>query len=139
MAIPPGSGARPGSGLPGNKFVGAHLFPHPDQRTFKGIILKNEDLLPSPQSYPLAIIEMVNMRIVPVSTFLALMLAAPATLAKDLVLTSPPRESEEKARQIFLPIADYLTRTLGRPVVYKYSDNWLTYQSEMQKDLYDRW
>jgi ABC-type phosphate/phosphonate transport system substrate-binding protein len=80
---------------------------------------------------------MMNMRIVQVSTFLALILAAPVAFAKDLVLTSPPRESEEKARQIFLPIADYLTRTLGRPVVYKYSDNWLTYQSEMQKDIYD--
>lgn len=77
------------------------------------------------------------MRIVHVSTFLALLLAAPATFAKDLVFTTPPRESEEKARQIFQPIADYLARTLGRPVVFKYSDNWLTYQSEMQKDLYD--
>ena len=77
------------------------------------------------------------MRIVRIYSFLALLFAAPATIAKDLVLTAPPRESEQKALEIFQPIADYLTRALGRPVVYKFSDNWLTYQSEMQKDLYD--
>ena len=77
------------------------------------------------------------MRFVRTCSFLALLLAAPAAIAKDLVLTAPPRESEQKAREIFQPIADYLTRTLGRPVVYKFSDNWLSYQSEMQKDLFD--
>ena len=77
------------------------------------------------------------MRVVRTCSFLALLLAAPAAIAKDLVLTAPPRESEQKAREIFQPIADYLTRALKRPVTYKYSDNWLTYQSEMQKDLYD--
>lgn len=69
-------------------------------------------------------------------SLLVLFLSSPA-FAKDLVLTSPPRESEQKAREIFQPIADYLTSVLKRPVVFRYSDNWLTYQSEMQKDLYD--
>lgn len=68
---------------------------------------------------------------------LCVLCAATPALAKDLVLTSPPRESEQKAREIFQPIADYLTSVLKRPVVFRYSDNWLTYQSEMQKDLYD--
>ena len=77
------------------------------------------------------------MRTVHFHALLVLTLVAPAALAKDLVLTSPPRESEQKAREIFQPIASYLTRVLKRPVVYKYSDNWLSYQSEMQKDLYD--
>jgi len=77
------------------------------------------------------------MHVVRTCSLLALLFTAPATIAKDLVLTAPPRESEQKALEIFQPIADYLTRTLGRPVVYKFSDNWLTYQSEMQKDLYD--
>lgn len=77
------------------------------------------------------------MQVVRFGSFLALLLAAPAVFAKDLVLTAPPRESEKKAQEIFQPIAEYLTRTLGKPVVYKFSDNWLSYQSDMQKDLYD--
>lgn len=69
--------------------------------------------------------------------FLVLLISTAPVLAKELVLTSPPRESEQKAREIFQPIADYIGTVLKRPVVFKYSDNWLTYQSEMQKDLYD--
>jgi len=77
------------------------------------------------------------MRAFHVSTLLALFLVSPAALAKDLILSAPPREPLEKAREIFQPIADHLTRTLGHPVVFRYSRNWLTYQSDMQKDLYD--
>lgn len=77
------------------------------------------------------------MRILHVSILFALVLAAPAALAKDLIFTAPPRETPEKAKQIFQPIADYLSIALGQRVVYKYSDNWLTFQSDMQKDLYD--
>ena len=72
-----------------------------------------------------------------VYSFLVLLVVSVSVPAKDLILTSPPRESEQKAREIFQPIAEYLTQVLKRPVVFKYSDNWLTYQSEMQKDLYD--
>lgn len=68
---------------------------------------------------------------------LVLLISSAPVLAKELVLTSPPRESEQKAREIFQPIADYIATVLKRQVVFKYSDNWLSYQSEMQKDLYD--
>lgn len=68
---------------------------------------------------------------------IALLAAAPLLPAKEILLTTPPRESEQKAREIFQPIADYLTGVLGQPVKFRYSDNWLTYQSEMQKDVYD--
>lgn len=79
------------------------------------------------------------MRLIRVSVIgaVALFSAVPLAAAKDLVLTSPPRESEQKAREIFQPIADYLARVLGQPVTFRYSDNWLSYQSEMQKDMYD--
>jgi len=77
------------------------------------------------------------MRNLQVATLLTLFLVTPTTLANDLILSAPPREPLEKARQLFQPIADHLTRTLGRPVVFRYSRNWLTYQSDMQKDLYD--
>lgn len=69
--------------------------------------------------------------------FLILLITTVPAAAKELVLTSPPRESEQKAREIFQPIADYIGMVLKRPTIFKYSDNWLTYQSEMQKDLYD--
>ena len=77
------------------------------------------------------------MRNARVYSFVVLLVTSTAVPAKDIILTSPPRESEQKAREIFQPIADYLTLVLKRPVVFQYSDNWLTYQSEMQKDLYD--
>lgn len=77
------------------------------------------------------------MRPTGLSTFLFLSLSVTSAAANDIVLTTPPRESEQKAREIFQPIAEYLTRVLNRPVVFKYSDNWLTYQSDMQKDQYD--
>lgn len=79
------------------------------------------------------------MRLVPMYAVGAVMFLglAPLAPAKDLVLTSPPRESEQKAREIFQPIAEYLSRALDQPVTFRYSDNWLSYQSEMQKDKYD--
>lgn len=58
-------------------------------------------------------------------------------LAAELVLSAPPRESAEKAQEVFQPIADYLGKVLGSPVVFRYSDNWLSYQSDMQADKYD--
>lgn len=77
------------------------------------------------------------MRIVRACNLFVLLLAAPAAIAKDIVLTAPPREAEQKAKELFQPIAEYLSRVLGKPVVYKFSDNWLSYQSDMQKDMYD--
>ena len=72
-----------------------------------------------------------------ISLLFAALLLPVAVMAKDLVLTSPLRESASKAQEVFQPIAEYLSRVLGQPVVFKYSDNWLSYQSEMQKDVYD--
>ncbi len=74
----------------------------------------------------------------PVFTVLLASLCMPASAAtNELVLTAPPRESAAKAMEVFEPIAQHLTRALGQPVVFKYSDNWLSYQSTMQKDRYD--
>lgn len=35
------------------------------------------------------------------------------------------------------PVAAFLTKVTGQRVTYQHSDNWLSYQSEMQKDAYD--
>ncbi len=55
----------------------------------------------------------------------------------DLVFSAPPRESEAKAIEVYRPIADLFEKTLGEKVVFDYSDNWLTYQSQMRKGAYD--
>ena len=54
-----------------------------------------------------------------------------------LVFSAPPRESAEAGAAIYKPIADYLSTTLGKSVIYKHSGNWLTYQTEMQKGSFD--
>jgi len=64
---------------------------------------------------------------------------SPAALAHGsaLVLSAPPRDSAEQGQQIFGPIAEYLSRVLGRPVVYRYSATWGGYQADMQRGAYD--
>jgi len=64
---------------------------------------------------------------------------SPALLAHGnaLVLSAPPRDSAEQGQQIFGPIAEYLSRVLGRPVVYRYSATWGGYQADMQRGAYD--
>ncbi len=54
-----------------------------------------------------------------------------------LIFSAPPRESAADGNATYGPIAEYLSKALGRPVVYKHSDNWLSYQTEMQKGGYD--
>lgn len=54
-----------------------------------------------------------------------------------LVLTAPPRETAEKGEQIYGPIADMLSKTLGEKVVYQHPDDWLEYSSDMRAGKYD--
>jgi ABC-type phosphate/phosphonate transport system substrate-binding protein len=69
---------------------------------------------------------------------LSLWLTAPGHAANAaLVLSAPPRESAAKAHEVYEPIAEYLSKATGLQIVFKYSDNWLTYQTEMRKDAYD--
>jgi ABC-type phosphate/phosphonate transport system substrate-binding protein len=68
---------------------------------------------------------------------LLLTLATTGPASADLVLSAPPRESAAEAQAFYTPLAEYLTKVMGTPVVFKWSDNWLTYQSAMLKDQYD--
>ena len=54
-----------------------------------------------------------------------------------LIFSAPPRETAAEGEATYGPIAEYLSKTLGKPVVYKHSDNWLSYQTEMQKGGFD--
>ncbi|BAV32456.1 hypothetical protein SCL_0132 [Sulfuricaulis limicola] len=70
------------------------------------------------------------------SLLLSGVFAAPPALA-DLIFSSPPRESRAKGEEVYQPIADYLSRVAGQKVIYRYPENWLVYQRDMQRGDYD--
>ncbi len=61
----------------------------------------------------------------------------PAGSDNVLVFSAPPRETEEEGIRTYQPIAEYLSRIIGKTIVYKYPGDWLTYQTEMQRGSYD--
>jgi ABC-type phosphate/phosphonate transport system substrate-binding protein len=65
------------------------------------------------------------------------LLTPPAAPAASYVFSAPPRESAQAAAEIYGPIAEYLTKVTGKPVVYKHPANWIAYQAEMRKGEYD--
>lgn len=62
---------------------------------------------------------------------------APAGEETVLVFSAPPRESAEDGIRTYQPIADYLSRVIGKKIVYRQPSDWLSYQAEMQKGSYD--
>jgi len=56
---------------------------------------------------------------------------------QELVFSAPPHETEAEAQRIYQPVAEYLTRILGKKVVFQYPQDWLAYQREMQRGNYD--
>lgn len=62
---------------------------------------------------------------------------AQTAVAKDLILTSPPRETPEAGLQQYGPLADHLSKLLNKKVVYEHPSNWLSYQRDMREDKYD--
>lgn len=59
------------------------------------------------------------------------------SFGEALVFSAPPRETEQAGKSKYEPIADYLSRELGRPVVYKHPGTWGVYRTEMLKGKYD--
>ncbi len=66
---------------------------------------------------------------------LSLVFSLPAS--DDLVFGARPSESQAKADATYCAIADLLSRATGQKVIYKYVDNWLSYQSDLRKSAYD--
>jgi len=56
---------------------------------------------------------------------------------ETLIFSAPPRESPEEAARTYQPIADYLSKAIGKRVVYKYPRTWGVYRTEMINDRYD--
>lgn len=53
------------------------------------------------------------------------------------ILTAPPRESPERAREIYEPLARLLTQQLGIQVKYEQPFDWMDYSTRMRGDYYD--
>ncbi|MGD8783658.1 MAG: PhnD/SsuA/transferrin family substrate-binding protein [Thioalkalispiraceae bacterium] len=68
---------------------------------------------------------------------LSAMMFAQGVVAADLVMTAPPREKPEAGKKIYGPVAEHLTKLLGKKVVYEHPKNWLNYQRDMRNDKYD--
>ncbi len=60
-----------------------------------------------------------------------------AIAEEEYIFSAPPRETGENETEVYQPIADYLSKATGKKIVYKHSDNWLSYQEEMRKGSYD--
>ncbi len=54
-----------------------------------------------------------------------------------LVFSAPPRETPVRGKEIYGPIADYLSKVLGRKVVYRHPGTWGVYRTEMLRGAYD--
>jgi len=54
-----------------------------------------------------------------------------------LLLTAPPRESAEQGQKLYGPLANHLSELLGEEVVYKHPRDWLRYQRDIRRDVYD--
>lgn len=65
--------------------------------------------------------------------------APPQMVASNEVYTfsSPPREKSADGADFYQPIVELLTKATGKKFVYQPPDNWLTYQVEMRKGVYD--
>lgn len=68
---------------------------------------------------------------------LTLFLLYPVSALSDYTFTAPPRESQQRAFEIYNPIAEYLTIATGEKFIYKYPGNWAEYGRGMQNNEYD--
>ncbi len=66
-----------------------------------------------------------------------LILAPGNSLAKDIIFSSPPRESIKEGNLMYGAIASYLSEVIDHRVIYKHPANWLIYTTNMQNDVYD--
>lgn len=64
----------------------------------------------------------------------------PARIVEEqeaLVFTAPPRETPAAGREIYQPVADYLSQAIGKKVKYQHPGTWGVYRTEMLKGSYD--
>ena len=64
----------------------------------------------------------------------------PARIVEEqeaLVFAAPPRETPQAGIEIYQPVADYLSKAIGKKVRYKHPGTWGVYRTEMLKGSYD--
>ncbi len=54
-----------------------------------------------------------------------------------LVFSAPPRETAQIAKQIYEPVAVYLSKVIKKKIVYKYPGTWGVYRTKMLEGSYD--
>lgn len=54
-----------------------------------------------------------------------------------LVFTAAPRESSEAGEEIYQPIAEYLSKVIGKKIIYKDPGTWGVYRTKMLQGSYD--
>lgn len=60
-----------------------------------------------------------------------------AVASETLLFSAPPRGAAAQEREVYEPIARYLSQVTGKDIVYKHPGNWLNYQNQMQQGKYD--
>ena len=69
---------------------------------------------------------------------LSLAVVSPVThAATTYTFAVPPRQSRAAVEQMFGPVAQYLSHVTGAHIHLKYESNWLSYETDMQKGLFD--
>lgn len=58
-------------------------------------------------------------------------------MADILILTSPPRETPQAGMELYAPLAEKISKITGRKVIYRHPGNWLRYQRDMRRDVFD--
>lgn len=77
-------------------------------------------------------------RLIGASLGVALLIyASMAAASEEYLFAFPPREATSRAEEIYQPIADYLSKATGKKIAIRVPDNWLRYDTEMQKGMYD--
>lgn len=67
----------------------------------------------------------------------ALLFALSIPSYAELILSAPPREDSETGTKLYGPLAEHLSKLLGEKVTYVHPNNWLEYQRDLRKDVYD--
>jgi len=74
---------------------------------------------------------------VSILVFYPILCEATVSVSHTLVFSAPPRETPAKGNKIYAPIARFLSKTVGRKVIYKHPENWANYSANIRKDSYD--
>ena len=68
---------------------------------------------------------------------LLLMFFTTTLRAEEYILSAPPRENAQLGEQTYGPLAEFISRMLGEPVVYEHPSGWARYANDMRVGKYD--